>query len=47
VAVYGPEGHCLLGTAQVVDGELIPTRLLSPIEIDQILKSSPQALCAA
>ena len=47
VAVYGPEAHCLLGTAQVVDGELIPTRLLSPIEIDQILKSSPQALCAA
>ena len=41
------EAHCVLGTAQVVDGELIPTRLLSPIEIDQILKSSPQALCAA
>ena len=47
VAVYGPEGQSLLGTAQVVAGELIPTRLLSPIEIDQIVKSSPQALCAA
>jgi hypothetical protein len=30
-----------------VAGELIPSRLLSPIEIDQIVKSSPQALCAA
>jgi tRNA pseudouridine55 synthase len=47
VAVYGPDAGALLGTAQVAAGELIPTRLLSPIETEQILKSSPQALCAA
>lgn len=34
-AVYGP-GGALLGTARVVAGELIPVRLLSPIEIEQI-----------
>lgn len=47
VAVYGPDPGALLGTAHVAAGELIPTRLLSPIEIDQILKYSPQTLCAA
>jgi tRNA pseudouridine55 synthase len=47
VAVYGdkPLAHTagdtrvLLGAAHIKAGELIPTRLLSPIEIDQILTS--------
>jgi len=34
-AVYGPDGM-LLGTGHVVAGELIPTRLLSPAEVQQI-----------
>lgn len=41
VAVYGRQPHALLGTAHVVAGELIPGRLLSPIEIQQILEASP------
>lgn len=36
VAVYGADANVLLGTAYVKDGELIPVRLLSPLEIDQI-----------
>jgi tRNA pseudouridine55 synthase len=47
VAVYGALPRALLGTAHIVSGELIPGRLLSPPEVEQILKSSPQALCAA
>ncbi len=47
VAVYRALPRALLGTAQIVSGELIPGRLLSPPEVEQILKSSPQALCAA
>ena len=44
VAVYGPstsseQAAVLLGTAHVKAGELIPGRLLSPIEIQQILES--------
>lgn len=39
VAVYGASPHALLGTAHVKAGELIPVRLLSPIEIQQILAS--------
>jgi tRNA pseudouridine55 synthase len=45
VAVFGPpDGRAandpvLLGTAHVKAGELIPGRLLSPIEIQQILES--------
>ena len=38
-AVYGVQPHALLGTAHVKAGELIPGRLLSPIEIQQILES--------
>lgn len=38
VAVYGDHPHALLGTAHVKAGELIPGRLLSPIEIQQILE---------
>jgi tRNA pseudouridine55 synthase len=35
VAVYGTQPHALLGTAHVRAGELIPGRLLSPLEIAQ------------
>ena len=41
VRVYGQEPQVLLGTGHTQAGELIPTRLLSPIEIQQILESSP------
>ena len=41
VAVYGVHPPALLGTAHVKAGELIPGRLLSPIEIQQILESQP------
>jgi tRNA pseudouridine55 synthase len=37
VAVFGEAPRALLGTAHVQAGELIPSRLLSPIEIQQIL----------
>jgi tRNA pseudouridine55 synthase len=37
VAVYGDAPHALLGTAHVKTGELIPGRLLSPLEIEQLL----------
>ncbi len=39
VAVYADHPAALLGTAHVEAGELIPGRLLSPIEIQQILES--------
>lgn len=38
VAVYGTSPDVILGTAHVKSGELIPGRLLSPIEIQQILE---------
>jgi tRNA pseudouridine55 synthase len=41
VAVYGDQPTALLGTAHVKAGELIPGRLLSPIEIQQILENTP------
>jgi tRNA pseudouridine55 synthase len=37
VAVYGDNPHALLGSAHIKAGELIPTRLLSPIEVSQML----------
>jgi tRNA pseudouridine55 synthase len=37
IAVFGDAPRALLGTAHVKAGELIPSRLLSPIEIQQIL----------
>jgi len=40
-AVFGDQPRTLLGTAHVKAGELIPGRLLSPIEIQQILESQP------
>ena len=36
VAVYEAQSGSLLGSAHTVSGELIPSRLLSPLEIDQI-----------
>lgn len=36
VAVYADAGRVLLGSASIKAGELIPTRLLSPLEIEQI-----------
>jgi len=46
VRVYGPatgvaHPEQLLGSAHILAGELIPTRLLSPLDIQQILESSP------
>ena len=41
VSVFGEEPHALLGSAHVKAGELIPGRLLSPLEIKQILEKSP------
>ena len=41
VAVYSALPRALLGTAQVHAGELIPGRLLSPLEVDQILHPQP------
>lgn len=37
VAVWGDRPRALLGSAHVKAGELIPTRLLSPIEVEQTL----------
>ena len=33
VRVYGPEPRAFLGSGHVVAGELIATRLLSPVEV--------------
>ena len=41
VQVWGDAPRALLGTAHVKAGELIPGRLLSPIEIQQVLEQSP------
>jgi tRNA pseudouridine55 synthase len=43
VAVFGDEPAALLGTGHVKGGELIPGRLLSPIDIQQILGSQGPA----
>ena len=40
VAVYAEDPPALLGTAHVMAGELIPGRLLSPIEIEQMARVS-------
>ena len=45
VAVYEEKTKALLGTAHVVAGELIPGRLLSPIEIEQIATASQAQAC--
>jgi tRNA pseudouridine55 synthase len=41
VCVFGEQPPALLGSAHVKAGELIPGRLLSPLEIQQILERSP------
>ena len=41
VLVYGRDPQAFLGTAHVQSGELIASRLLSPLDIAQILKKSP------
>ena len=38
VRVYGRQPRALLGTGHVKSGELIPSRLLSPLDIEQVLK---------
>ena len=38
VAVWGEQPRALLGVAHIKAGELVPERLLSPVEIEQILK---------
>jgi tRNA pseudouridine55 synthase len=45
VAVYEEKTNALLGSAHVAAGELIPGRLLSPIEIEQIASASPTQAC--
>jgi len=42
VAVFGAEPAAFLGTAHITAGELIPGRLLNPIEIQQILLNAQQ-----
>lgn len=42
VAVYGENPQALLGVGRVVRGELIPGRLLSSLEIQQILEDTPR-----
>ncbi|NMM09947.1 MAG: tRNA pseudouridine(55) synthase TruB [Polaromonas sp.] len=41
VQVYGSEPAAFLGSAQITADELIPHRLLSPIEIREILQATP------
>ncbi|WP_027015599.1 tRNA pseudouridine(55) synthase TruB [Comamonas composti] len=47
VAVYGERPRALLGVGRVEQGELIPERLLSPLEIQQILEGTPRTDAAA
>jgi tRNA pseudouridine55 synthase len=42
VAIYGDEPRALLGVGHIKSGELIPDRLLSPLEIQQILEGTPR-----
>jgi tRNA pseudouridine55 synthase len=45
IAVFGEAPRALLGTAHAKAGELIPSRLLSPVEIQQILgQAEPQTV---
>jgi tRNA pseudouridine55 synthase len=41
VAVFGKDPPALLGVGHIVGGELVPDRLLSPLEIQQILEGTP------
>ena len=42
VQVYGSEPAAFLGSAHVTADELIPQRLLTPVEVQDILQSAPQ-----
>ena len=42
VAVFGQQPHALLGVGHIAGGELVPDRLLSPLEIQQILENTPR-----
>jgi tRNA pseudouridine55 synthase len=44
VRVYGPEPKAFLGGGHITAGELISTRLLSPLEVQSLLSSKAQAL---
>ena len=44
VVVFGDAPRALLGSAHIKAGELIPSRLLSPIEIRQILQAADERL---
>jgi tRNA pseudouridine55 synthase len=46
VAVYAKDDAMVLGTARALAGELIPGRLLSPIEIEQMKNFNVSAACA-
>jgi tRNA pseudouridine55 synthase len=41
VRVYGPEDHAFLGSAHIKAGELISTRLLSPLEVQGLPQMPP------
>lgn len=43
VRVYGPDPQAFLGSAHIAAGELIPTRLLSPVEVQGLLSPLEQA----
>ena len=43
VRVYGPQAKAFLGSGQVTAGELISTRLLSPVEVQGLLSAQDQA----
>jgi tRNA pseudouridine55 synthase len=44
VAVWSDSPRALLGTASVIAGELIPRRLLSPVEVNQMLAAQEAAV---
>jgi tRNA pseudouridine55 synthase len=43
VQVFGSDPHAFLGTAHVAANELIPERLLSPIEVQDMLQAAASA----
>ena len=45
VVVYAQHPRRLLGTAHIEGGELVPVRLLNPIEIEQILTQAGSVAC--
>jgi tRNA pseudouridine55 synthase len=49
VRVYGPQSRAFLGSGHVAAGELISTRLLSPVEVQGLLvsRAAPQAAPSA